>query len=320
MGNSQLLWTSFSTVSVEKCLCQQVAAITLGFQDCAIGKLLLGHCYWGTCGGTDGEGVGNAGSNGRIIAMQRLFPLPAGSVSPQGATNRTRSPHRARPWVLLNMVTSIDGAAASQGLSGGLSSTADKTMFAALRARADVILVGASTANAERYGPARRSGARIAVVSGSLSADPQLPLFAAPAETNPGETNPGETNPAPLPLIVTTTNADPADAERYQGHAEMLRCGESQVDLAAALAALHARGTNVVLCEGGPTLNGHLLAADLVDEINLTYAPLIVNSVAPRIATGPPTGRAPGSPYEFELEQVVTADGALFVRWRRRRP
>ena len=212
-----------------------------------------------------------------------------------------------RPWVLLNMVASIDGAAALDGLSAGLSGSADKAMFAALRDQADIILVGAGTANAERYGRARRSGARIAVVSGSLSVDPDLPLFEAPAEPAA----------APPPLIVTTNRADAADAARFDGRAELLRIGEESVDLPAALERLSSRDARVVLCEGGPTLNASLLAADVVDEINLTHAPLAIGSAAPRIAAGLPNGSAEAVPRAFELAHVITHSGVLFVRWLR---
>lgn len=211
--------------------------------------------------------------------------------------------------MLLNMVASIDGAAAVEGVSAGLSGTADKTMFAALRAQADVILVGAGTANAEQYGRARRSDARIAVVSGSLSVDPDLPLFVAGAEDAT----------APLPLIVTTTSADTSYATRFEGRAEWLCAGDETVDLPTALEALGARGARVVLCEGGPTLNAGLLAGDLVDEINLTHAPLATGAAAPRIVDGPPTGSAQAVPRAFALTQVVTHEGVLFVRWLRAR-
>ena len=207
---------------------------------------------------------------------------------------------------MLNMVASIDGAATVDGLSGGLSGTADKAMFSALRAVADVILVGAGTANAERYRQAPQSGARVAVVSGSLSVNPELPLFAKSAGTT-----------ASGPLVVTTNAAHAAAAARFNGHAELLRAGDESVDLATALEELGSRGARVVLCEGGPTLNAGLLSGDLVDEINLTLAPLAVGSEAPRIAAGAAAGGATAGPREFELCHVITHDGVLFVRWLR---
>lgn len=55
--------------------------------------------------------------------------------------------------VRANMIFSADGAAAFQGRAGPLSSPADQQLLLALRAYADVVLVGAGTARAENYGP-----------------------------------------------------------------------------------------------------------------------------------------------------------------------
>ena len=84
------------------------------------------------------------------------------------------------------MVASVDGATAIDGVSGGLGGPADKQVFSAIRGVADVILAGAGTVRAERYGPprtppsiqaARRARGqaakpRLAVVSRSLDLDP----------------------------------------------------------------------------------------------------------------------------------------------------
>src|SRR5258708_36565463 len=84
------------------------------------------------------------------------------------------------------MVTSTDGAATVDGMSGGLSGPADRMVFTVLRSLADVILVGARTARVERYRPVpaapiwtalRPAGnplPRIAVVTGSLDLDSRL--------------------------------------------------------------------------------------------------------------------------------------------------
>ena len=68
------------------------------------------------------------------------------------ATDARPAPE-GRPWVLANMISSLDGAATlASGTSGGLGGAADKQVFAAIRAVADVILVGAGTVAAEDYG------------------------------------------------------------------------------------------------------------------------------------------------------------------------
>jgi riboflavin biosynthesis pyrimidine reductase len=89
--------------------------------------------------------------------------------------------------------------------------------------------------------------------------------------------------------------------------------GEDQVDLAAAVAHLHSRGAGQLLCEGGPGLLGSLIAADLVDELCLTVAPLLVGGGAGRIASGPPS-----PPREMSLRHTLTREDMLFLRYARR--
>ncbi len=68
-----------------------------------------------------------------------------------------REPHGDRPWVMANMVGGLDGTAAVGGRVGALSDDTDAQLFRAMRAVADIVLVGAETARLERYGPVRRT-------------------------------------------------------------------------------------------------------------------------------------------------------------------
>ena len=92
-----------------------------------------------------------------------------------------RHPPAGRPWVMANMVMSIDGAYSRDGRSAGLSGDADRAMFAALRTLADVVLVAAGTARAERYRrPAAVPGhgsARLAVVTRSARIPDDQPFL-----------------------------------------------------------------------------------------------------------------------------------------------
>ncbi|MCH1865964.1 dihydrofolate reductase family protein [Nocardioides sp. CFH 31398] len=58
-------------------------------------------------------------------------------------------------WWRASMVATTDGAASGpDGLSGSINNAPDGRVFAALRAHADAIVVGAGTVRAEEYGPA----------------------------------------------------------------------------------------------------------------------------------------------------------------------
>src|SRR5690348_5044510 len=64
---------------------------------------------------------------------------------------------KARPYVVVNMVSSVDGAISLDGVSAGLSGADDKAVFFHLRSLADVVLVGAGTAREENYGQVKLS-------------------------------------------------------------------------------------------------------------------------------------------------------------------
>jgi hypothetical protein len=61
------------------------------------------------------------------------------------AYDAPRPPRADRPWVLCNLVATLDGHTAVYGRVGMLSTPADQTLFHHLRSLAGAILVGAAT-------------------------------------------------------------------------------------------------------------------------------------------------------------------------------
>jgi riboflavin-specific deaminase-like protein len=226
-----------------------------------------------------------------------------------------------RPWVLANFVASLDGAATGPDeKSGTLSGPADKAMFQALRAAADVVLAGAGTVRTENYGPARLTEEqqelrraqgraalpRLAVVSASLRLDPQARFFAeAPADQRP--------------FVLTTRAAVTDAADRAAEIAEVatiVEAGETMVDWGLALRRLHdEQSVDVLLTEGGPTVVGQLVTVDLLDEMCLTVAPLLAGGDGPRIVEGAHITQT----LPQHLGRVMTSDGFLFLRYLRAR-
>jgi riboflavin biosynthesis pyrimidine reductase len=225
--------------------------------------------------------------------VRQLFPEPVDSVEALDVY-RDLPIVAGRPAVRLNMISSVDGSTAVDGLSGGLGGPADHRVFSALRALADVVLVAAGTVRAETYGPANLP---IAVVSGSLRLDWDTPFF---------------TSATHRPLIVTHRRAPAADVMRASKVADVVVAGESEVDLARAVTQLGERGFGHVLAEGGPSLNGALAAAGVLDELCLTLAPRLVSGDAKRILTGPALAPPPG----LTLRSLCEEDGYLFLRYR----
>src|SRR5690348_14098897 len=54
------------------------------------------------------------------------------------------------------------------------------------------------------------------------------------------------------PIVITTADADPDAVARASDVADVIVCGDSEVNLTAALAELGRRGAASVLAEGGP--------------------------------------------------------------------
>ena len=227
-----------------------------------------------------------------------------------------RPPPPERPWVVVNMVASADGSAlGADGVSGGLSGPGDKSVFFALRAVADVVVAGSSTVIAEDYGPAKPSAEdvrrrlargqserpRVAVVTASLMLDPDRRFFAqAPADARP--------------IVLTTEQADPERRRTLEAVADVRTAGAERVEWDRALAVLaDATGARVVLCEGGPTVIGQLVAADLIDELCLTVSPLLLGGPGPRVARS----LEPATTRHLALDRVLEDDGVLLLRYLR---
>jgi riboflavin biosynthesis pyrimidine reductase len=252
-----------------------------------------------------------------------VTPRPAAGPPPAGVAaladlyrNEAGPDPAASPargyWLRANMVASTDGAAAIGGRSGGLSGPGDRMLFTVLRSLADVILVGATTAQTERYRPVRAAGLwtclrppgalvpPIAVVTRSLDLDPGGQLLT-------------DTEPAAQTIVITTESA-PADRKAaIARHARIIVAGDEAVDLGVAASALTDLGYASILTEGGPGLLGQLAGADLLDELCLTISPVLAAGPAGRIVSGPPTD------VTFSLAHVLTDAGYLFCRYLRKR-
>jgi riboflavin biosynthesis pyrimidine reductase len=213
-----------------------------------------------------------------------------------------------RPWVMANFVTTIDGAAVVDGGSTAINDEDDRTMFGAIRAVPDFILVGAETVRAENYRPVEldviRSRARLeagledvphlVVVTRALSLDPEMRVFG---------------NPNRRVTILTGEEAPAERAEALAEVADVVRLGgTSPADFLHYL-----RLAKVVLCEGGPSVIGQFIAAGLVDEMAVTVAPLLVAGTSKRMASGP----AADPPLEMSLDRVLYGDRSLFLRYLR---
>jgi riboflavin biosynthesis pyrimidine reductase len=233
----------------------------------------------------------------------------------------------SEPRLYANFVASLDGVVALPGEIQSnrmisAHSEADRFVMGLLRACADAVLVGAGTTLASprtlwtaehAYPPAaplyeelRRSRGRpprptLAVLSGSGSLDPRHPALEQGA------------------LVLTSERG----AARLRGHlpraTTIVAVGaEAPIDPVAAVEALRQRGHELILSEGGPTVFGALIAAELVEELFLTTSPLLAgrSSGSSRPALVHHTELLPMTTVDARLLTLRRAGSHLFARYR----
>src|SRR5438105_2980184 len=98
----------------------------------------------------------------RSVDLQRLFPdqrpvTPEEAYASLGLEERARED---RPYVIANMVATLDGRATLGGRTKSISSNADRALFHALREQVDAVMAGTGTIAIERYGPIVRDPER----------------------------------------------------------------------------------------------------------------------------------------------------------------
>jgi riboflavin biosynthesis pyrimidine reductase len=241
--------------------------------------------------------------------VDRLFPSPHADATDDDLLEwYTDRP--ARPGVVFNFISSVDGSATVHGHSGGLSDPVDQRILRLLRRLADVLVVGAGTIRVEGYAgelldeagrawraangkPARPA---VAVVSGSLRLDPAAPFF---------------TTASTPPLLFTTERADPRKRLLLAEVAEVVTAGVETVDPRRLVAELTRRGFQRIHSEGGPRLFGSFQEAGVVDGLCLTLSPALVGGLGARV-----TAWADEHAVPLKLLHVLRSGSMLFLRYR----
>ncbi|WP_406830534.1 dihydrofolate reductase family protein [Pedococcus sp. KACC 23699] len=237
----------------------------------------------------------------RLLLSETGSPAP-GTDLDEAALRELYAVPADRSWLRVNFVASLDGAVTgADGRSGSINTPADFTVFSVLRQLADVVLVGAGTVRAEGY-PALRDEDEDAPVLAVVSNRGELPPTVASMTSPPGSA---------LLITCATADADNLSAARVAlGNDNVVVVGNERVDLVAAREALQRKGLRSILSEGGPTLFASMLAAGIVDEVDLTWAPTLVGGSHGRITAGPDLD-VPLTPM-----LLVEEDGTVLGRWR----
>ena len=216
--------------------------------------------------------------------------------------------------VRVNMVSSLDGAAAFGGRVRPISNPADHQLLRALRTYCDVLVVGAGTIRAERYGPVvldpelRRYRREV----GGSAALPSVAVV-----TNSGDL-PWDsalfTGGGPRPIVVTSARGAAVGRPAARSSCDVLVAGDDVVEPAAMIEGLRDRGLVRVLCEGGPALLSALVAHGLVEDMCLTLSPVLAGPQPIPASIATPTIEVPRT---LRLRHVLLESDSLYMRYQR---
>ena len=228
------------------------------------------------------------------------------------------------PFVFINVATTLDGKLAPANRKFvPFSSRRDQHLLLELRAQADAVMAGARTVDLLPVnlgpGPAKYRRQRLShglaeynlrvVISGSGTLNPAADIFRHRFS----------------PIIVLASGlATRESLRRLRKVADEVKVfGDEELDFTAALSWLREqRGVKRLLCEGGGEVNAGLFRAGLVDEVYLTFCPLVFGGRdAPTMADGRGIDQL-SQAVKLRLKSIERYGDELFLVYRvtKRRP
>lgn len=252
--------------------------------------------------------------------MVRLFPPGIEVMAEDAVYQELEFPAAPaeRPYVAINMVTTVDGKATIAGKAQRIGSSTDHVVMRRIRVPVDCVLNGAGTLRAEDINPSLPPDLQGERVARGLSAQPMAAVVSStahlPLQRRFFRSQEFES------LVFTTERADPEGLRLLRQHAKVFLVGAERPDLGLVMKILRAQlGVNRLLVEGGPSVNYSLTEAGMADELFWTVSPRIYGARDARTMV-----EGPGLPVErlasLELLSAYMHESELYLRYRFRSP
>lgn len=242
-----------------------------------------------------------------MFVTDRLWPDPASGLDLDAAFADLAVPDAPpdRPWIGLNMVTSLDGRAQRDGTADDIGDRADRRLMRLIRVAYDAVAIGIGTLRAvDGWTDLPADLAAIRVAAGR----PPQPLGVLIAGSGPIATD-RRWFATDQPRLVAVGQDGPRQVEG----AEVLVAPTEHPEPRWLAGALRERGLGSLLLEGGPTVNAGFHAAGLIDELFWTVGPWLLGGEGlPMLAPEPPAQ----SPRPATLMSIHRHDDELFLHYR----
>jgi 5-amino-6-(5-phosphoribosylamino)uracil reductase len=217
-----------------------------------------------------------------------------------------------RPYTLLSCCVSIDGYIGKSASRLLLSNDADFDRVDAVRASCDAILVGAETVRVDNPRLLVRSQTRRDErVARGLPASPTKVTVTRRAEL---DNRADFFSVGDAEKLVYCASSRVEDARERLGPVATVVDGGDSVEMNTLSTDLAGRGVERLMVEGGAMVHTQFLTEDIVDELQLTVAPVFVgDSEAPRFVRD---GIFPWNPARrAELVDVQKLGDVVLLRY-----
>ncbi|MEM0302632.1 MAG: 2,5-diamino-6-(ribosylamino)-4(3H)-pyrimidinone 5'-phosphate reductase [Archaeoglobaceae archaeon] len=215
-----------------------------------------------------------------------------------------------RPYVLINVASSLDGKISDETRKQlRISCKEDLERVDRLRADADAIMVGIGTILSDD--PRLNVKSKELREHRILNGKPENPIkvivdskcrIPETAKVFEGEV-----------IVAVSKIADKSRVEKISRKAKVVVFGEEKVDLKSLMEYLYDIGIKKLMVEGGSTLISSLLSQNLVDEIFIYYAPIMIGGAkSPTICDG----SSFSFPLKIEIVSFERLGEGLLVRLR----
>lgn len=236
--------------------------------------------------------------------LERLFDSTENPPAPDQLYVHLELPEppEDRPYLYINMVSTVDGKIVIGevgGTASGVGNATDHLLFRRLQKTPDATLLGSATVRA-----------------GTVIYPAEVPRYVV---TRTGEiplNNRFFTDAPDRAFVLAPEDLPEEKAAAVKAKAKLLQFGKGEVDMAAALRYLRQeQGIRYLLCEGGASLNDELIRAGLADELFLTLTDKLKGgSRLPTIMTG--EGFPPGHYLPITLLSIYRDGSELYLRYR----
>ncbi|MER3404721.1 MAG: deaminase [Chloroflexota bacterium] len=255
---------------------------------------------------------------------ERLFDLtlpeaPPGPVPLHAIYDDLRLPEppTERPYVLVNMVMTVDGKTVigGSGTTWLIGSDTDHALMERLNNRVDAVMVGAAIVREDNPGyPVPAPEQRRERAARGVRPEPWWVIVTSRAQFS-GRPRLLQQTPERV-AICTTQLASPERVRELQRYARVIIAGEESIDPLAMLRALRQElGIRSLCCLGGATLNGTLFDSGCVDELFVTLAPRIKgSSKTTTLVEG--KGFPPHRLLPLDLLSLYREQSELYLRYR----